>query len=106
LNTSRVFRLRGLSLYPLLTVKFDNLNSERRYSPAHVYHHAKLALVMFTYELSSRLKETDVITNCVWVPNEKLGEDRQTRISPLKVSILHYSKPLSPWQRICISAGK
>jgi len=85
-GASRVVNIvsRGLSLYPLLTVEFDNLNSERRYSPAHAYHHAKLALVMFTYELAARLRETHITVNCLWVPNEKLGEDRQIRISPLK----------------------
>ncbi len=85
-GASRVVNIvsRGLSLYPLLTIEFDNLNSERRYSPAHAYHHAKLALVMFTYELALRLKGTNVTVNCVWVPNEKLGDDLQIRISPLK----------------------
>ena len=85
-GASRVINIvsRGLSLYPLLTIEFDNLDSQRRYSPAHAYHHAKLALVMFTYELAVRLKETSVIVNCVWVPNEKLGNDLQIRISPLK----------------------
>ncbi len=85
-GASRVINIvsRGLSLYPLLTIEFDNLNSERRYSPAHAYHHAKLALVMFTYELALRLKETPITVNCVWVPNEKLGDDLQIRISPLK----------------------
>ncbi|MBN2351369.1 MAG: SDR family NAD(P)-dependent oxidoreductase [Spirochaetales bacterium] len=85
-GVSRVVNIvsRGLSLYPLLTIEFDNLNSERRYSPAHAYHHAKLALVMFTYELAARLRETSVTVNCVWVPNEKLGDDLQIRISPLK----------------------
>ncbi len=85
-RASRVINIvsRGLSLYPLITIEFDNLNSERRYSPAHAYHHAKLALVMFTYELASRLTETPVTVNCVWVPNEKLGADLQIRISPLK----------------------
>jgi NAD(P)-dependent dehydrogenase (short-subunit alcohol dehydrogenase family) len=85
-GASRVINIvsRGLSLYPLLTIEFDNLNSERRYSPAHAYHHAKLALVMFTYELALRLARTPVTVNCLWAPNEKLGEDRQIRISPLK----------------------
>ena len=44
-------------------IDFDDLRGERRYSPSRAYAQAKLANVMFTYELARRLKGTGVTAN-------------------------------------------
>lgn len=49
---------KGLFSYPRLTIEFDNVNGEKRFSYAHAYYHSKLAQIMFTYELAKRLKGT------------------------------------------------
>jgi NAD(P)-dependent dehydrogenase (short-subunit alcohol dehydrogenase family) len=66
----------GLAMYPRLAVEFDNLNGEKRFDPVHAYYQAKLAQVMFTYELARRLDDTKILPFCVRVPRERLGEDR------------------------------
>ncbi len=47
------------------TIDFDNLQGERRYSGFRAYSQSKLANVLFTHELARRLKETNVIANCL-----------------------------------------
>lgn len=42
-------------------IRFDDLQSERRYSRAAAYGQAKLANLLFTYELQRRLEGTDTI---------------------------------------------
>ena len=45
---------------------FDDLNSENKeYNPAKAYGHSKLANIYFTRSLADRLKDTDVIVNCL-----------------------------------------
>lgn len=44
---------------------FDDLQSRRRYGSARAYGRAKLALVLFTYELARRLEGTGVTANAV-----------------------------------------
>ena len=47
------------------TIDFDDLQSERSYSPTQAYSRTKLANVLFTYELAKRLQGTKVTANCL-----------------------------------------
>lgn len=47
------------------SIPFDDLQSERSYSPTRVYGWTKLANVLFTYELARRLEGTGVTANCL-----------------------------------------
>jgi NAD(P)-dependent dehydrogenase (short-subunit alcohol dehydrogenase family) len=47
------------------TIDFDDLQSERSYSPTQVYSRTKLANVLFTCELAKRLQGTKVTANCL-----------------------------------------
>jgi NAD(P)-dependent dehydrogenase (short-subunit alcohol dehydrogenase family) len=71
---------KGLITYPFLDIEFDNLNGERKFSTQHAYYHAKLAQVMFTYDLAERLKGTGVTVNCVRVANVAIPDDRITHL--------------------------
>lgn len=71
---------KGLTTYPFLDIEFDNLNGERKFSTQHAYYHAKLAQVMFTYDLAERLKGTGVTVNCVRVTNVAIPDDRITHL--------------------------
>jgi len=44
---------------------FDDLQGEKRYRAWSAYNQAKLANVLFTYELARRLQGTDVTANCL-----------------------------------------
>lgn len=66
----------GLMTYPFLDIEFDNLNGQRRFSAQHAYYHAKLAQVMFTFDLAQRLEGTGVTANCVWVGNVAIPDER------------------------------
>jgi NAD(P)-dependent dehydrogenase (short-subunit alcohol dehydrogenase family) len=46
-------------------IDFDDLQSERGYSPFRVYGMTKLANIMFTFELAERLEGTGVTANCL-----------------------------------------
>jgi NAD(P)-dependent dehydrogenase (short-subunit alcohol dehydrogenase family) len=46
-------------------MNFDDLMLEKDYSGAKANGQAKLALVLFTYELARRIKETGVTANCL-----------------------------------------
>ncbi len=67
---------KGLMLYPFLDIEFDNLNGERKFNLQHAYYHAKLAQVMYTYDLAEQLKGTGVTVNCVRVTNVAIPDDR------------------------------
>jgi NAD(P)-dependent dehydrogenase (short-subunit alcohol dehydrogenase family) len=69
---------KGLIMYPRLTIEFDNLNGEKKFSYQHAYYHSKLAQIMFTYELARRLKGTGVTVNCIRVTNVKIDLERVT----------------------------
>jgi NAD(P)-dependent dehydrogenase (short-subunit alcohol dehydrogenase family) len=69
---------KGLVIYPGLTIEFDNLNGEKKFSYQHAYYHSKLAQIMFTYELARRLKGTGVTVNCIRVTNVKIDLERVT----------------------------
>lgn len=47
------------------TIKFDDLMTEEKYTPMGAQAQAKLANVMFTYELARRLEGTGVMGNCL-----------------------------------------
>lgn len=47
------------------TIDFDDLMSERNYSGTQANNQAKLALILFTYELARRLVGTGVTVNCL-----------------------------------------
>jgi NAD(P)-dependent dehydrogenase (short-subunit alcohol dehydrogenase family) len=47
------------------TLDFADLQSERGYDPKEVYSRTKLANILFTYELSRRLRGTGVTVNCL-----------------------------------------
>jgi NAD(P)-dependent dehydrogenase (short-subunit alcohol dehydrogenase family) len=67
---------KGLLTFPGLTIEFDNLNGEKKFSPTHAYYHSKLAQLMFTYDLARKLKESGVTVNCIRVPSVKIDEGR------------------------------
>jgi len=46
-------------------IKMDDLQAKKGYRPMRVYGPAKLALVLFTYELARRLQGTGVTANCL-----------------------------------------
>jgi NAD(P)-dependent dehydrogenase (short-subunit alcohol dehydrogenase family) len=47
------------------TIDFDDLQAEKAYKGAKAYSQSKLATVLFTYELASRLEGTGVTANCL-----------------------------------------
>lgn len=67
---------KGLIAYPRLTIEFDNLNGEKKFSYQHAYYHSKLAQIMFTYELAKRLEGTGITVNCIRVTNVKIDLER------------------------------
>lgn len=71
---------KGLVAYPFLDIEFDNLNGEKKYSVQHAYYQAKLAQVMFTYDLAERLKGSGVTVNCVRVTNVAIPDERLTHL--------------------------
>ncbi|MFN2400138.1 MAG: SDR family oxidoreductase [Gemmatimonadaceae bacterium] len=58
INVTSVFERLG-------RVAFKDLHAYRRYSALRAYTQSKLATVLFTYELSERLRGTGVTVNCV-----------------------------------------
>ena len=49
-------------------IEFDNLNSEKHFNPARIYNDTKLANLLFTFEMSRKLKKegfNNVIVNAV-----------------------------------------
>jgi NAD(P)-dependent dehydrogenase (short-subunit alcohol dehydrogenase family) len=48
-------------------IKTDDINSEKSYSEVHCYSQSKLANVLFTRELSRRLKGTKVTVNALHI---------------------------------------
>jgi NAD(P)-dependent dehydrogenase (short-subunit alcohol dehydrogenase family) len=75
---SRVLNVssEGLKMFPWLRLEFDDLSSQRRYSRTRAYYQSKLAHVMFTLELASRLRDQRVAANCVRVANVALDPAR------------------------------
>ncbi len=71
---------KGLLAYPRLSIEFDNLNGEKRFSMQHAYYHSKLAQVMFTYDLAERLAGSGVTANIIRVPVVRLDEGRYDHV--------------------------
>jgi NAD(P)-dependent dehydrogenase (short-subunit alcohol dehydrogenase family) len=67
---------QGLVAYPFLSIEFDNLNGQKKFSTQHAYYHSKLAQVMFTFDLAERLHGTGVTVNCIRVPNVQIDKGR------------------------------
>jgi NAD(P)-dependent dehydrogenase (short-subunit alcohol dehydrogenase family) len=67
---------QGLVMYPHLSIEFDNLNGQRKFSTQHAYYHSKIAQVMFTFDLAQRLQSTGVTVNCIRVPNVQIDHGR------------------------------
>jgi retinol dehydrogenase-14 len=61
---ARVVNVAG-DFHRKATMRFDDLMSEREYSGARANNQAKLALILFTYELARRLDGTGVTANCL-----------------------------------------
>ncbi len=47
------------------SIQLDDLQAEKLYRPMRTYPQAKLAVVLFTYELARRLQGTEVTANCL-----------------------------------------
>ena len=67
---------KGLLSFPFLSIEFNNLYGEKKYSVAHAYYQSKLAQLMFTFDLAKRLQGSGVTVNCIRVTNVRLDDDR------------------------------
>lgn len=61
---ARVINVAG-DYHRKATIQFDDLMSEKEYSGLRANNQAKLALILFTYELARRLEGTGVTSNCL-----------------------------------------
>jgi len=61
---ARVVNVAG-DFHRKANIQFDDLMSEKKYSVSHANNQAKLALIMFTYELARRLAGKKVTANCL-----------------------------------------
>lgn len=86
---------KGLEMYPFLDIEFDNLNGERKYSTQHAYYHSKQAQIMFTYDLSERLKDSGVTANCVRVTNVAIPDERLTHLSEWQLKLYHLKRRMA-----------
>lgn len=66
---------------------FDNINSEQSFSPYDAYHRSKLANVLFTRELSKRMKGTGVTANSLHpgVVATELFRFKDDKILPIRL---------------------
>lgn len=89
---SRVINIasKGLLTYPFLSIEFDNLNGQRKFSAQHAYYHSKLAQVIFTLDLAERLKDSGVTVNCIRVPSVQLDAGRYDHVPALMRSIYQF----------------
>jgi NAD(P)-dependent dehydrogenase (short-subunit alcohol dehydrogenase family) len=92
---------KGLLLYPNLTIEFDNLNGQRKYSPQHAYYHSKQAQIMFTYQLAEKLKGRGVSANCIRVTNVALPDEKIAHLPAWQQKIykLKRSQSITPEQQ-------
>jgi NAD(P)-dependent dehydrogenase (short-subunit alcohol dehydrogenase family) len=73
---------KGMIFFPNMKIKFDDLNSTKRFHPQQAYYHSKLAHLMFTYDLAERLNNTGVTANCIRVTNVALDAERYEHLPP------------------------
>lgn len=78
---------KGLISYPLLSIEFNNLKGERKFSMQHAYYHSKQAQVMFTFDLAERLRGSGVTVHCVRVGNVAIPNERLTHLPKLLLQI-------------------
>jgi NAD(P)-dependent dehydrogenase (short-subunit alcohol dehydrogenase family) len=90
---SRVVNLAGI-YHRKARINFDDLMSEKDYSASDANKQAKLALVIYTYELARRLEGTGVTVNCLHpgaVATDPLQSDPDS--SPLMRFFYKFMKP-------------
>lgn len=90
---SRVVNLAGI-YHRKATLNFDDLMSEKSYNASEANKQAKLALVIFTYELARRLEGTGVTVNCLHpgaVATDPMQSDPDT--SPIQTFFYQLMKP-------------
>ena len=75
---------QGLMVYPRLSIEFDNLNGQRKFSTQHAYYHSKMAQIMFTFDLAERLAGSGITANCIRVPNVQIDKGRYEYITGWK----------------------
>lgn len=75
---------KGLITYPFLSIEFDNLNGQKKFSTQHAYYHSKMAQVMFTFDLAERLQGSGVTVNCIRVTNVQIDKGRYEYITGWK----------------------
>jgi NAD(P)-dependent dehydrogenase (short-subunit alcohol dehydrogenase family) len=76
---------KGLTLYPRLTVDFEDPEFQRRkFSAQKAYYQSKLAQVMYTYWLAGQLAGSGATVNCVRVTNVKIDIRRYPDLSALQ----------------------
>jgi NAD(P)-dependent dehydrogenase (short-subunit alcohol dehydrogenase family) len=63
-SRARIVNVAGM-MHNKAPIQLDDLQFENNYDPMKVGSHSKLALIMFTYELSRRLEGTGVVANCL-----------------------------------------
>jgi len=63
-SPARVVNVAG-DFHRKATIRFDDLMSEKDYNGVQANNQAKLALILFTYELARRLEGTRVTANCL-----------------------------------------
>ena len=71
-------------------IHFDDINLKRNFNLVRAYAQSKLANILFTYELSDRLKKMDVTVNCLHpgAVATQMGINRNTGFGTLITSIL------------------
>jgi NAD(P)-dependent dehydrogenase (short-subunit alcohol dehydrogenase family) len=90
---SRVVNLAGI-YHRKARINFEDLMSEKDYSASDANRQAKLALVIYTYELARRLEGTGVTVNCLHpgaVATDPLQSDPDS--SPLMRFFYKFMKP-------------
>ncbi|KAL5487320.1 hypothetical protein EMCRGX_G019909 [Ephydatia muelleri] len=63
--TARIVNVSSIAYRRAKGINFDDLNSEKSYSPFLAYGQSKLANILFTRSLAKRLAGTSVIANCL-----------------------------------------
>jgi len=61
---ARVVNVAG-DFHRRATIRFDDLMFEKDYTGAHANNQAKLALILFTYELARRMQRSGITANCL-----------------------------------------
>lgn len=89
---------QGLISYPFLSIEFDNLRGEHKFSMQHAYYHSKLAQVMYSFDLAECLRGSGVTVHCVRVGNVAIPDERLTHLPGflLKVYALKRKFAMTP----------